>query len=56
MGRVMTELNPKATETPPPGWPSPKRMAVIMEAIRRGIERYREEFDARDEKQKGQQL
>lgn len=32
----------------PPGWPSPERLAAIMEAIRRRIEEYRDEFDARD--------
>lgn len=30
-----------------PGWPPPERLAEIMEAIRRGIERYRAEFERR---------
>ena len=34
--------------TTPPGWPTPERMAEIMEAIRAQIERYREEFERRD--------
>jgi len=44
----MTERNPQPLGTPPPGWPSPKRMAVLMEAIRQGVERYREEFEKRE--------
>ncbi len=44
----MTERNPLPCAKTPPGWPPPERMDAIMEAIRRGIERYREEFAKRD--------
>lgn len=45
----MTERTPLPLGMTPPGWPSLERMAVIMEAIRRDIERYRAEFEKRDE-------
>jgi hypothetical protein len=44
----MTDRNPPPPGMTPPGWPPPERMAAIMEAIRRRIEEYRAEFDARD--------
>jgi hypothetical protein len=44
----MTASNPLPLGVTPPGWPTPERLAQIMEAIRRGIERYRDEMDARD--------
>ena len=43
----MTESNPLPHGMTPPGWPTPERLAEIMEAIRRGVERYREEFERR---------
>lgn len=47
----MTEHNPLPLGITPPGWPTPKRMAAIMEAIRRDIERHRAEFEERDREQ-----
>lgn len=44
-GLGMTERNPLQMGMTPPGWPSPARLAAIMEAIRRGIERYRRELE-----------
>lgn len=32
----------------PPGWPPPERLAAIIEAIRRRVGAYRDEFEARD--------
>lgn len=37
----MTARNPLPMGMTPPGWPTPERMAAIMEAIRRDFERYR---------------
>jgi hypothetical protein len=44
----MSERSPLPLGMTPPGWPSPARVAAIMEAIRRDIERYRAEFEGRE--------
>lgn len=45
----MTERNALLAGMTPPGWPTPERMAAIMEAIKQRIEEYRREFERRDE-------
>lgn len=45
----MTERPAPPAGIMPPGWPSPERLAEIMEEIRRRIEEYRAEFERRDE-------
>lgn len=48
---MTTERSPLPLGMTPPGWPSPERMAAIMEAIGQRIEEYRAEFDARERRE-----
>lgn len=51
---MTTERRVLPTGTTPPGWPTPARMAAIIDAIKRRVEEYRAEFEERDDPEKGQ--